>query len=527
MLAIHHPDGSQERFAYDAAGRLIGHQDANGARTRYRLDALGRPVLRQDALGGQLAYQWDPAGRLTALTNENGAQTRFQYDTRDRLIEERGFDGKTSRYAYNGAGELSETIEAADCAAPRRTVHERDGSGRLIRKTSGQGGHPAITDYAYDAAGQLILARNQASRIEFAYDARGQLIRETSRTGAGAQTLTHELDALGNRSSTRLPDGRKLNWLSYGSGHLHQINIDGQTICDIERDGLHREIERTQGALTSRYALDAQGRLVSQRALRSERTAPTGPTADKRRPLIGAATIERSYAYDAGGQLLQVQDRRRGRLAYSYDAIGRLTRALHGDGQEERFAFDPAHNLTERHSRRIDQESFDEDSPTPAAAEDWDDYVRRRLPEPAFNPLTDGARIKTGACADNRLTVFEDKRYAWDAHGNLVEKRIGQHTIQRYAWDAQGQLAEVQVSGRHGATRTRYAYDALGRRTAKRHTDAQGREQVTGFVWDGNRLLLERSGSADTDTERSRLYLYEPDSFVPLALVDAVGGGAP
>nr|WP_144235989.1 hypothetical protein [Snodgrassella alvi] len=32
---------------------------------------------------------------------------------------------------------------------------------------------------------------------------------------------------MGNRIATTLPDGRTINSLYYGFGHLHQINIDG------------------------------------------------------------------------------------------------------------------------------------------------------------------------------------------------------------------------------------------------------------------------------------------------------------
>lgn len=35
------------------------------------------------------------------------------------------------------------------------------------------------------------------------------------------RSLAHQYDALGNRPQTLLPDGRSLNWLFYGSGHLH------------------------------------------------------------------------------------------------------------------------------------------------------------------------------------------------------------------------------------------------------------------------------------------------------------------
>ncbi|WP_200844972.1 hypothetical protein, partial [Novosphingobium sp. 18052] len=64
---------------------------------------------------------------------------------------------------------------------------------------------------------------------------------------------------LGHRTRTTLPDGRALDWLHYGSGHLHQIGLTEAgsgartVITDIERDALHREIQRSQGALHSRY----------------------------------------------------------------------------------------------------------------------------------------------------------------------------------------------------------------------------------------------------------------------------------
>ena len=73
-----------------------------------------------------------------------------------------------------------------------------------------------------------------------------------------------------NRTRTVLPAQagqpgleRALNYLHYGSGHLHQIEFSRrdtqkpdqpaqrQTISDIERDSLHRETSRTQGLAAS------------------------------------------------------------------------------------------------------------------------------------------------------------------------------------------------------------------------------------------------------------------------------------
>ena len=60
----------------------------------------------------------------------------------------------------------------------------------------------------------------------------GQLLSETqtlqalgNATGQARQklqrSLSHGYDELGNRTHTRMPDGRTLHWLFYGSGHLH------------------------------------------------------------------------------------------------------------------------------------------------------------------------------------------------------------------------------------------------------------------------------------------------------------------
>ena len=92
--------------------------------------------------------------------------------------------------------------------------------------------------------------RHPVSRIHrfLTYGTLGKLLAEPSTTGS----LHHHYDELGNLIQTQLPDGRRLNRLYYGSGHLHQINLDGQVISDFERDRLHREVLRTQGQISTR-----------------------------------------------------------------------------------------------------------------------------------------------------------------------------------------------------------------------------------------------------------------------------------
>ena len=180
---------------------------------------------------------------------------------------------------------------AAQAAGALRTELIRDAAGRLIEKrTASHHCH-----YRYDALDRLLEARKFAlesieplSKPEqeagetrrrkadwtlkplhttrFAYDLLGNLVQEVAVDEVTGQshTLHHSHDALGNRTQTVLPalpgqqhTERALNYLHYGSGHLHQINLSRrdtaapegsdqalavhQLISDIERDALHRE----------------------------------------------------------------------------------------------------------------------------------------------------------------------------------------------------------------------------------------------------------------------------------------------
>ena len=120
------------------------------------------------------------------------------------------------------------------------------------------------------------------------------------------RNVRYHYDGNGNRTAVELPGGSGLENLYYGSGHLHRIAFDGETVTDIERDRLHRETGRTQGRLASRYTLDPLGRLKSQLAV------PAGPSESKGKAAVTAA-VKRSYGYDRTGNLTQSTDPRTGR----------------------------------------------------------------------------------------------------------------------------------------------------------------------------------------------------------------------
>ena len=259
LLSSQLPDGRTEQYQRDVSGQLVGYTDPAGHTTLYQHNRRGQVRQRTDAHGRQVQFGYDSYGRLQALTNENDESYRFAWDAADRLTEQQDLDGSAKRYTYD----LLDNV-AAVTAAPAPfgnglaivpetplapIVHrlERDAVGRLIAKITDDG----RTDYTYDPLDQLTAVtftdhHGNAQTLSFAYDALGQLLEEQSAAGS----LHHHYDELGNLIQTQLPDGRWLNRLYYGSGHLHQINLDGQVISDFERDRLHREVLRTQGPVS-------------------------------------------------------------------------------------------------------------------------------------------------------------------------------------------------------------------------------------------------------------------------------------
>lgn len=508
LLQVTEPGGARHLNTWDGAGNLIRYVDPLGQATTWSYNGAGDPLLCTDPLGHTLRFDYDRAGRLSTLTNQNGEVTRFGYDLLDHITDEVGFDGRHQRYVCNAVGDLTHWVErggGSDFGPGKVTRFQHDAMGRITAKyhVGEAAEYAASSEFAYDAAGRLTEANNAWSKVKLAYDPMGQLLSETQTlsAGLGAQVfeLKHQHDPLGNRTQTVLPNGRALNYLFYGSGHLHQVNMDGQVISDFERDALYREVSRTQGALRSEFAYDQSGRLSAQRAMRGEPPDPlAGPALNLSDiPARLKGVVERHYRYDLAGQLVQWLDRQRGLTRYRYDAAGRIAQSQIGLMRDwgALGVASIAPDLTGRGPMAINEQFR------------WDG---------AGNPLPANA-AGGDFVRGNRLLVWQDALYTYDEHGNLVERLQGKRgsaaqTRTLFEWDAVHQLVRADVARGSDESAPRqtytYVYDALGRRVAKR--DAVG---TTYFAWDRDRMALERRGSNEV------AYLYQPESFVLLSQV--------
>lgn len=486
VVSVKLPDKSEERFEYDAEGRLLAYSDGLDRCTTWSYNAAGMIAERVDACEQTLRYRWDRLGQLISLENENQSAARFQFDGMGRLLEERGFDGRVTRYQYDvQSGQLACVINGEHRRSPRF-----DAMGRLIETVVSLSGHSQSEMFTYDGNGNLTQASNADSRLQWFFDPAGNLLREHQHYLGLEQPIVavwqHEYDELNQRCATVRPDGHRVSWLTYGSGHLLALRLDQHDLIRYERDDLHREIARHQGnQLLQTQQWDALGRLQEQLLGRND----------------GMSTLlKRSYQYDEAGQLTDINDSRRGHIGYRYDPVERLLAAMTRQG-EEIFAFDPASNLlddtTNETRRPLDQ--------TP---------VRKKW-------------------VDNVLREQAGTRYHYDERGNLTE-RIEDGNRSQFQWDLFDRLVHFEDQ----RLTVDFAYDAMGRRLYKRssahfkpHSQAGSqwnrseqaraqREHHCGFTlygWDGDHLAWESSpGEQDGAVGRTVHYLYEPDSFVPL-----------
>ncbi|OCG64072.1 RHS repeat-associated core domain-containing protein [Gilliamella sp. GillExp13] len=291
----------------------------------------------------------------------------------------------------------------------------------------------------------------------------------------------YQYDALGNLLTSTLPDGYQLHHLYYGAGHLSQLKLTtpdqhNYPLADYERDRLHREISRTQGALTQSQRFDNLGRMTQKYSCITELSNHAQPLIDKRFDydragnLIGQANSYGNYP----NRILNKSPRYSEN--YHYDSIQQITGLQTHYGQHH-IAYDPAGNLLNDHREAIQH---------------------------------------------NRLTHYNGYYYRYDGFGRLIERRhpITQLT-QQFFYNSQHQLIEARVNDIYHRSTTLYTYDALGRRTSKstKHDDKYEKRQhheQTNFFWQGMRLSGEQHS---TQPDQRLHYIYNQDSYEPIARV--------
>ncbi len=462
--------GRETQYEYNAAGDLTAVITPDGNRSETQYDAWGKAVSTTQG-GLTRSMEYDAAGRVISLTNENGSHSDFSYDALDRLVQQGGFDGRTQRYHYDLTGKLTQSEDEGLV-----TLWHYDASDRITHRTVN--GDPA-EQWQYDGHGWLReishLSEGHRVAVHYGYDDKGRLTgeRQTVENPETGELLwqhetTHAYNEQGLANRVTPDSLPPVEWLTYGSGYLAGMKLGGTPLVEYTRDRLHRETVRSFG---SRAGSNAAYELTST-------YTPAGQLQSQH---LNSLVYDRDYGWNDNGDLVRISGPRQTR-EYGYSATGRLesVRTLAPDLDIRiPYATDPAGN---------------------------------RLPDPELHP-------------DSTLTAWPDNRIAEDAHyvyhydeyGRLTEKtdriptgviRTDDERTHHYHYDSQHRLVfHTRIQHGEPLVESRYLYDPLGRRMAKRvwrrERDLTGwmslsrKPEETWYDWDGDRLT-----TVQTDTTR-------------------------
>ncbi len=194
LVRLTGPDGAEQSYRHDSAGRRLSATDALGRTTWWRYDGAGRLLGVQGPDGRSTQQHWGAAGSaqdglLLASQDAAGLRTHFRYDDWGRLVEVAMLpEGRTDE-----AATLQALITRFEYEQPRQDA----GTGAVT--------FPPHTLAWCDQPVAMIDA--QGGRSQYAYNACGQITRHTDCSGR-SQTWRHgawgevveAVDALGQRT---------------------------------------------------------------------------------------------------------------------------------------------------------------------------------------------------------------------------------------------------------------------------------------------------------------------------------------
>ena len=114
----------------------------------------------------------------------------------------------------------------------------------------------------------------------------------------------HTYDELNVRIQTIRPDGQNIDWLTYGSGHVQSLILNGEDVVSFERDDLHRETARHYAnGISQEQKYDDIGRLTQQRIVNGHEFGYRSQTQQQNNAInTTQQLIQRLYQYDKTGQ---------------------------------------------------------------------------------------------------------------------------------------------------------------------------------------------------------------------------------
>lgn len=460
MLTSTDPLGSVTQMQYDARDNLTRKVDPLGHATSWTYNAGDHPTSTTDALGKTTTYAYDAHGQQTGVTDPLGHTTTYAYDASGNRTATTDPVGNTARVSYYGSGMPQTRTDALGHA----TTTTYDLLNRPLSVTAPDGG---VTRYTYDKAGNRLTAKDPlGNQTTSSYDAANNLVKTVDALG---NSTTYEYD-LANRQITRTaPDGGA--WRTTYDPAGRKIRETSALCTGTCVDNPPQHCDQHPGDChTTLFTYDAAGNLTGTLDPARNRTSFEYDKANRLTAVTDALSNTLRLRYDAAGNRIAVTDPRGAGSAtlvsYAYDALNRQVRETNAIGQSSATEYDAAGHVSATTNGAGERIAYAYDA------------AGRLLTSTAGGKTTSFAYDTVG----NRTSMVDahgTTRYAYDVNDRLLSASGPEGTISyaydlagnrtalgqpgqevSYAYDALNRLASVQVGGSPAVT---YGYDAAGR----------------------------------------------------------------
>jgi RHS repeat-associated protein len=356
-----------------------------GSIVQKEYDAAGNLIRVIGGSGAKTTYEYNDLHLCIRRTNPDGNSWTFDYDEVGRPIRVVNPGGGVWKFSCSGHGR----IERVKNPRGDITTFAHDRFGNCVRKEDPDG---TSTHYTYDLFGRLTELKDRRKDVfAYAYDPRGWL-KEVGKNGRHIASYTYDAD-----------------------GHITEF------------------VGARSQRVTLRYSV--WGYRIARSILRAQ---------PKHASDIYSTTL---FEYDNEGRLTKIVDPGERTFAFTYDACGRKSTTLFGDGSLEQFEYDLSGNIIQFLVNGQQRIRYEYDLANRIVAKDVSRGGQSRFSYDVMGRIV--------LAANDSTTVS----FQYDAMGNPIEEKQGAAVIRR-SFDSMGNCTALELDK---FARIAYEYDSLQR----------------------------------------------------------------
>lgn len=477
VRTVRYSDGSENRIVYDTCGNIIEAENEYG-KTKFGYDSGCRLIYQIDEVTGEeIFFEYDKAGNRIRLYSSN-RETKYTYGKNNEVKEI--FDNKqrvSIKLEYNKVGR--EELRKYGNGIEETTLYDRAGRVTVKMQKNGRGEVLWAQGYVYGENGKRTATVDNFGCVTFyEYNKKGQLSAVYyPYTKEMENKLKGEAELNGLPLTSVIGENRFLT-----SGEKSRLVI----LLNSIQYGLAYNLPALHVLIKEAYEYDKNGN-------RTAKLTPFGKieyTYDKENCLLSSGSrgqIFVTYSYDKNGNLLTEESLSK-TIRYAYNAQNRLIYCEVTDNSAKKYA--KTSYAYDAFGRRLlvqdmgqaalrtlyDGLTFDviKQSPTLASGLFTDSYNTGIKYGKAGKPTGDRYRYleDDNAKDSNRYVYLNDNTYrmsdsryhgertAFTANGTIAAQTSSDYGTEYFTTDLLGSV--TGISNSYGSQKTAYTYDAFG-----------------------------------------------------------------